>query len=252
MDTFFPKNRKLIIAVITVWTVLLLLFIAVVVNKISQSGRFSKQLTEKAESETILAGGENDTIRNLYKEKWWYEQQLAVSKSDSFSLGINLYDSIIQVQLKGTVLFQANILKHTPEQFFRNADEKLYRMLFEEVSRIDSSEANIPKKPIKKVIAPKVGDESKESKTDTLKEDFLVWHFFTDKNIEVLIYGVQQEIDSTSIKIESNLKVSRFDEGLNNPFKPQNTIPLVMWLNDQDAKSIYRALPHKSRVIIRD
>ena len=252
MDRFFHQNKKLAITIISVWVVLILLFVAVLMFRISQSNRFVNQLSENADSENILAGWDNDTIRNLYKEKWWYEQQLALAKTDSFSLGINLYDSIVQVQLKGTVLFQAKILKHSPGQFLRNADEKLYRMLFEENSRIDSNRANIPKKPIKKVTAPKIGDEAKTNKTDTTKENLLVWHFFTNKKIEVLIYGVQMESDTISMKIPNNLRAYRMEDGLKNPFKSKNKIILFLWINDQDIKSIYRALPENTRVIMRD
>ncbi len=252
MSKFFHRNKKLIIAAIISWAFLLLLFIAVLISRISQADRFVNQLSKNAETEIQLAGWENDTVRNLYKEKWWYEQQLLVAKSDSFSLGINLYDSIIQVQLKGTVLFQAKLLKYSPEQYFRNSDEKLYRMLFEETLRIDSSIANIPKKPIKKVIAPKVGDDAKENKTDSTKENLLVWHFYTDKEIEVLICGVQQETNSVSITITDNLQNYRMQEGLSNPFIPKKSIPVFLWLNDQDAKSIYRALPDNAKVIFRD
>lgn len=252
MSSFFQLERHLKFIAITVLTVLALLFSGLIINKLVQSQQIFNQLTENALNEKQLAGWENDTIRNLYKDKWWYEQQLAIAKSDSINLGINLYDSIIQVQLKGTVLFQAKILKHSPKQFFGNSDEKLYQMLFKESSRIDSCYANIPKKPIKKIVAPKVGTEVQPHKADSLKENQLVWHFVTNQAIKVSIYGVQENGDSTQKKIDAILPIHRISESLNNPLKPPKTIPLFLWITDQDAKAIYRALPDNAQVIFRD
>ena len=117
---------------------------------------------------------------------------------------------------------------------------------------MDSSYANIPKKPIKKVTAPKVGDEARENISDTIKEGPLVWHFFTENEIEVLIFGVQLYDDSTSYRIHNSLKTFRIEQGFYDPFKPEITIPLYLWLDDKDAKSLYRALPEEAKVIFRD
>ncbi len=198
--------------------------------------------------------GMNMKTQELYKEKWWLEQQLELAKSDSFSLGINLKDSTLQVQLKGTILFQARILKQKPQEFFSRANENIYRTILAETSKINYCEANIPKKPIKKVIAPQEGKEVVESKTDTLEVPRLSWHFITNVGVEVVINGVQQNPDSTysEIPVLKDMMTFRLNNRLHNPFGPKETMLLFLWLADPDAKAIYRALPEKSKVIFRD
>ena len=254
MKEFFNKNKKLVYGIISVWAILMLVFLAVLITSRKQVDKFADSISNTDDDKSILPGWNDEEIQNLYKEKWWLEQQLALAKSDSFSLGINLKDSIVQVQLKGTVLFQAKMLARKPEHSFSRVNEKVYRNLFDEISRIDSSSASIPKKPIKRVTAPKVGSEVPDTKTDTLKENRFYWHFITNKGVEVVINGVQQNQDSTysKIPVAKDIKSFRIGDGLKKPLQPLNTAPLFIWLNDQDAKAIYRALPEETKVIFRD
>lgn len=254
MKEFFKKNKKLLFGILAVWAMFLLLIVVMSIFSLVQSERFADRLFMTDGGENEFPGWNDEKTKNLIKEKWWLEQQLTLAKSESISLGINLKDSIVQVQLKGTVLFQAKILKQEPKQFFVLANEKVYRMLLAETSKIDSCRANIPKKPIKKVIAPLVGSEVSETKTDTLKENRLNWHFITNRGIEVVINGVLQNQDSTYSKIPviSDMMLFRLVGGFRKPFQPKNTALLYLWLDDQDAKAIYRALPDSAQVIFRD
>ncbi len=254
MKEFFNKNKKLVYGIISVWTFLILLFFVMLIVSRVQVDRFADSFLKTDDNKNILSGWNDKEIRNLYKEKWWLEQQLALAKSDSFGLAINLKDSIVQVQLNGTVLFQSKILIQKPEHSLSQMNEKVYRDLLAEISKTDSNNANIPKKPIKKVTAPKVGSEVPETKMDTLKESRLYWHFITNKGVEVIINGVQQNQDSTysKIPVAKDIMSFRIGDGLEQPSQPITTALVFLWLNDQDAKAIYRALPENTRVIFRD
>jgi len=151
-------------------------------------------------------------------------------------------------------LFQTKILKFEPEKFLSGTNENVYQMILIKNSGIDSSIANIPKKPIRKVIAPKTGTEVLENKPDTTKENLLNWHFLTNQGVEVLNNGVLRNDDDTNVKISthSDMMDYRLTKLLNNPFRHKRTIPLFLWLDDQDAKAIYRALLENPGFIFRD
>ena len=104
------------------------------------------------------------------------------------------------------------------------------------------------------MTAPKVGSDIPDIKTDTLKENILYWRFITNHGIEVIINGIQQNQDSTHLKIPlaKDLISFRIGDGFYKPFHKMETAPLFLWLDDQDAKAVYRALPQNAKVIFRD
>jgi len=140
---------------------------------------------------------EGEALR-LTKQVFWLEQKLELAKSDSISLAIDLSDSLVQIQLKGLDLFHAKILHQRPQNFLNPGNRKNRRHLAM-VSEIKSEVANVPKRPVKKVKAPKIGIPVSEdqTKTDTIPNPELIWQFTTENNIRVVITGVKMAPDST-------------------------------------------------------
>jgi hypothetical protein len=197
------------------------------------------------------AGWNIPEINQKKKEVQWVEQQLLLAKSDSLNLGINLADSIFQVQLKGTVLLQANILKQIPTHFIESPNYAAY-LDFTAISKIVEEQSNIIKRPVKKVQAPKNENELAAVKHDTIPDPLLKWQFVLDNKIEVVITGVGLNKDSL-IDIQYNNDILRYSvERLNKNWLPKTYIPtLYIWLNDKDAKAIYRAIPKNGKVIFK-
>lgn len=254
MKDFLKNYNKLIVLGVLAW---LILFVLLLVNSgfsLVKVNKFNATIQSK---ESKLHNGinwEGAELRNLYKEKLWLEQQLELAKSDSFSLGINLKDSIVQVQLKGTVLFQAKIVRQKPSGFFDSSDKETYLNYFAEISRIDSSVANFEKKPIKKVKAPSVGQEPESVKSDTMKNERLHWEFRTTHDIHVVIKGVWMKKDSTGFDVPFKKDVYgyRIRNGMKNTFSIDYNPVLFLWLNDNEAKAVYRALPDNPKCIFRN
>ncbi len=112
MRHFLLQHKKLVIIVGIVWGILLLLFAVRLILSFNSAGESAKRLNANHDVvEFAPTGWDEMEVRNLQKEIIWLEQQILLAKSDSFSIGINLRDSIVQVQLKGTVLFQSKIIK---------------------------------------------------------------------------------------------------------------------------------------------
>ncbi len=253
MNTFFQKYKKEFLIVVSVVALLLILFgvrVYFALNAVNiQSGQTEG---ENAVEKPDAALWQNDEAQHLQKEIYWLEQQLVLAKSDSISLGINLTDSVVQVQLKGTILFQSKIMDQRPKNFLPQLKEEPY-LSFAKIHRIQTESANIPKKPIKKVQAPKDESEVTDVKQDTIPEAALDWDFRVESNINVVIKGVAMDEDSL-FQLNTNKDVYRYQaNGIFNQILPENYTPtLYIWLNDKEAKAIYRALPERGKVIFRN
>ncbi|HSH19217.1 MAG TPA: hypothetical protein VLA03_02115, partial [Draconibacterium sp.] len=97
------------------------------------------------------------------------------------------------------------------------------------------------------------GTEKPVSKTDTTKAEPIQWIFTTSNQMQVVITGVQQSADSTFHASEGkDLFNYRLKNGFSSLFSKKYTATLYLWINDNDAKSIYRALPEQSKFIFRN
>lgn len=211
----------------------------------------SEKTLNFAETDVNDTGWNIPEVEQKKKEVHWMEQQLLLAKSDSLNLGINLADSTIQVQLKGTVLLQAIILKQLPAHFIEKPNYAAY-LDFTAISKIIDEQSTSVKRPVKKVQAPKNENEVKEVKHDTIPESPIIWKFTLDNEIEVVITGVGLGQDSL---LDMNFKndILRYNiEKLKNNLLPKAYMPtLYIWLDDKDAKAIYRAIPKNGRVVFK-
>lgn len=71
--------------------------------------------------------------------------------------------------------------------------------------------------------------------------------------LQIVINGVLPGPDST-LNVQKNKDVIayRFKHAFDNPFAKNYSPVLFLWLNDTDAKAIYRALPEKAKFIFRN
>jgi hypothetical protein len=191
-------------------------------------------------------------IQERKKEINWLERQLLLAKSDSLTLGISLNDSIVQVQLKGTVLVQAKMLKQHPAHFFESLNYGAYHD-FTKIATIVEEQSTIPKKPIKKVQAPKNENEVQEMKQDSIPDPLLVWQFSLNNRVNLIITGVGLSKDSVlDLQFNKNMYTYNYNN-LKKNLLPENYTPtLYIWLNDKDAKAIYRAIPEKGKVVFKN
>jgi hypothetical protein len=247
-NLFIKKGFFAVVALFLVLLVFLIIRLVFAVNASQQSSGF---LTK-----TMFANGSepydnaSETLQ-LTKQVFLLEQKLELAKSDSISLAIDLSDSLVQIQLEGLDLFHTKILHQHPRNFLNPGNLKTHRHLAM-VTEIESEVANVPKRPVKKVKAPKIGIPVSETKiqTDTIPNPELIWQFTTENNIRVVITGVKMALDST-FKFQPQkdlLQYKTFD--FLNEIIPEEYSPVVyLWVNDSEAKSIFRAVPEKGKVL---
>jgi hypothetical protein len=245
MKVFFQKYKRDFWIVVSVFVVLLVFLVTRVVMALN--------ITVPGDNRTEISvekHWQNPEVRNLQKEIYWLE--LTLAKSDSISLGIHLTNSLVQVQLKGTTLFQTKILKQNPTGFLLNLHEYAY-FNFAKINHIQNETANIPKKPVKKMHAPTKETEVAELKNDVLEEEVLTWSFLAGNNVKVVIHGVNAGRDTSYlIHTTRDIFAYRSAEFFQQMFPGDYSPTLFLWLDDNQAKAIYRALPEKGQVIFRN
>lgn len=211
----------------------------------------SEKTLNFAETDVNDAGWNIPEIKQKKKQLHWVEQQLLLAKSDSLNLGIDLTDSTVQVLLKGTVLLQANILKQYPEHFIESPNYAAY-LDFTAISKIVQEQSTSIKRPVKRVKAPKNESEVQKVEHDTVPEAPIIWQFVLNNNIEVVITGVGFGQDSL---LNMNFKndILKYNiEKIKTNWLPKTYMPtLYIWLDDKDAKAIYRAIPGNGRVVFK-
>lgn len=250
-DIFIKYKAGFIVTVV----VLVILSALTIVRFIKAENAVKLAIDEKilnfAETDVNDAGWNIPEIEQKKKEVHWMEQQLLLAKTDSLNLGINLADSTVLVQLKGTILLQADILKQIPENFIDSPNYAAY-LDFTAVSRIVQEQSTSVKRPVKKVQAPKNENEVKEVKHDTIPEAPIIWQFVLDNKIEVVITGVGLGQDSLLDMNFKNDIVKYNIEKLKKNWLPKTYMPtLYIWIDDKDAKAIYRAIPGNGRVVFK-
>jgi hypothetical protein len=250
-DIFIKYKAGLILAI----SVLVILSVFTIVRFIKAENAVKLAISEKtlnfAETDVNDAGWNIPEIEQKKKQLHWVEQQLLLAKSDSLSLGIDLTDSTVQVLLKGTVLLQSDILKQFPEHFIESPNYAAY-LDFTDISKIVQEQSTSIKRPIKRVKAPKNESEVQKVEHDTVPEAPIIWQFVLNNNSEVVITGVGLGQDSL---LNMNFKndILKYNiERLKTNWLPKTYMPtLYIWLDDKDAKAIYRAIPGNGRVVFK-
>jgi hypothetical protein len=235
-------------------TVTILVLVLLVVQLVNSTRSVNASLEEiNANMEVFGPGGWNDVeIRQLKKDILWYEQLLDLAKHDSISLVINLNDSVVQISLRGLDLMQTKILRQSPSNFLAAADEATW-MHFGKISPINNETAGIPKRQVKKVVAFASAGNNHELPDDPAHNNPLKWNFTTAGNMGVVITGVQTSADSSYVlHAWTDLMKYRMGEFLKDPFPQVYTPTLYIWLDDRDAKAIYKAVSSKGNVLFRN
>ena len=248
----FQRNKRLLEITALVCTVFLLLFMIRFAASLNLVDKAAESIYIEANKVPVGVQNNREVIE-LKKDISWFEQQIILSESDSFSLGINLHDSVVQVQLKGTVLFQSRILKQYPDDFIKHISQSSYFYLFGKPATIVHEMANIPKKPIKKVTLVKTISEQSKTVQDSLIDVSLRWQFYLNNNMPVIISGVRIQQDS-SHTIKVRREIFNYRMGKMHHFTLTKTYfpPLFLWLDDQDARAVFHALPANARVVFRN
>lgn len=237
--------------IISIMTGLLMIYIVIRLIFAIGTGKSSSRVwkTEPEANQEYAAGWSDPEARELIKQILRLEQKQILAEFDSITLAINLSEQMVRIQLKGVELFHADVISQHPRNFFTEAGPDTYRRLTQ-ASAIVWEEANLPKKPIRRIEAPANGEARKDADHKEIREKPLTWSFITSNNLKIVISGVKSAADSLpKYQPEKMLWLRAAEEARTGQFSKTYIPTLFLRLNDNDAKTIYRALPEKGLVL---
>jgi hypothetical protein len=255
MKEFIKKYRKTIILGLILLCILFIVLLVEIVIAVKQVAENTDSIAETSAVQDEKADyWEDISARNLYKNINWIENQLLLSKSDSISLGVNLADSTFRVQLKGTVLFQTKILHKYPVDFLKDIDSNQYFRMFGKPFPIEREDASILKKTIKNMKPGAQNDTTGVNKTDEPEKDTrFIWEFEVSNQLKIIVFGVTPGIDSVfTVNQGKDVRAIQWENVFSEERKKPYVPILYVWLKEQDAKAVFRALPPNGRIIIKN
>ncbi|MFA5418030.1 MAG: hypothetical protein WC341_06185 [Bacteroidales bacterium] len=245
-----PYNRPIVIGLIVFALVIVLLIADLIFSVTSVNRMVNLVKSDTTENSLGIKNWDNPIQQALLKDKYWIENQIAVSRDDSMSLGINMDDSTIQLQFKGLALIKSKIARSYPQELLSVLDANNYAMFFGNPLSIKQSMASIAKRPFRKVKVSADGITQAVDSVTHNKSPFS-WSFVTNNNIRFVINGFISDSLRTEPSYRQDVFYFRLAEKTRHLFGFY-TPTLFIWMNDKEAEAIYRALPKNARVIVRN
>lgn len=246
----------------TIWIVsgLFLLFsiIYTVTNIISINHKI-KEINTQYTSESPMPGNELPGVFNMRKESAFWQSRLAMAKSDSICLTIDLAESMVYLELQGVTVHSAPIRHYRKSDLFESLKPEALLNLIGSPSNVVSHEGTVSKEPIKLKKAPKDTAEfnalvAKEAKDAAGKKgEELPVYYELQLNNGMQISFVEEEADGwLSFYLKQKIEILEKNSKQLTRFKlPEYTPGILIEMSREDATSIFRGIPEKASVALR-
>lgn len=200
-----------------------------------------------------------DSLLYLAEEKSFLNSKILMSEYDSICLFINIPDSVLDISFKGLVLHSTPLRNLKIPAFISGIDPQLIIAMTSGPVRVIQSDASIVHEPIVVKKAPKDTIEAAlmVSTPDTVNRDAVSFHYLLENGISIrFIQDSLKDVNESKIlrsfthrhrfnRLWSDLKYTlRFKVP---PYNPE----IIIRLPEEDAKTIYRAMPKKGQVVLR-
>ena len=191
-------------------------------------------------------------------EKAFLSSQVAMASTDSIGLLINLPDSVIQLLIKGVPVRSVSISGYDKSPFFSRVNQEALSSMLSSPLTITGMHATFKKDPVNVKIAPRDTSEVQViDKPDTTDFEAVFYTFDTDQHIR---FFFEQEEDTIFIdrlarfffdlkdragNVYSNLRAVAL-------LKAPVYVPYIkIRLPKAEAKIIYRAIPRKGLIVLK-
>lgn len=195
---------------------------------------------------------------SLFRVKTHKEALLSLSASDSIGLVINLQDSAAILCFRGVAIHTSRIRQIQADEILKDMELAVYCYLFSTSKWAEATYSSVVKEPIIIKQAPKDTIEAANSVylPDTLKKEPAFITFLLDNQVRLNIEQIERSGDEIR-KIQRayffRQKYNEFGQNIRNIFSLKNppyTPKLRIVLTGEDVRTIYRALPHRARIVI--
>lgn len=202
---------------------------------------------------------ENPDLFELYKEKIFLESRIAMAKTNTIGLVVDLKDSTVDIEIGGIKLHSTQISRYRVSSTFSRIDNKAFIGLFSKPMTTVSNSATFVKEPIVVKKAPKDTIEAAKQATApdsvrtgpayvalTLDHDICLSLYQENKrSVWAMLYG---------FVFRSGMRFRQSGEAFAGAatFKIPDYRPEIrVFIPKKDLITIYRALPDDARVIIK-
>lgn len=200
---------------------------------------------------------EDRALFDLAKTKAAMDAQLKMAVKDTFGIMVNLADSTMSLMFKGINVHSAKIYDYQKDPFFDALHPLAYVKLFSKPLRTYLEYSTIVKEPIIVKKAPKDTIEAIQNaySPDTLIQNPTYMRLELENNIHLLL--VQKHFETKEEKeVEREYKRDmrqrrRHDvlRSLTHPGEANYTPQMVLFLDPEELRSTYRAVPEDVLVI---
>ena len=202
---------------------------------------------------------ENPALIDLYKEKVFLESRLAMAKTNTIGLVVDLQDSILDIEIGGIKLHSTEISKYRVSRTFSKIDNKAFIGLFSKPMTTIRNSATFVKEPIVVKKAPRDTIEAAKQATvpDSIKTGPAFVALTLDYNIRLSLYQENKRSVWAMLYgfvFRSGMRFRQAGETVKGAvtFKTPDYIPEIrVFIPKKDLITIYRALPVDTRVIIK-
>jgi len=225
-------------------------------EKFLQNPTLTSHESENSEDELRLS----HKINALEIEKRFLQSQLEMAKSDTFSLSLDLVDSVLNLYIKGVVIRQCKIHEFRISKAFHYFGRKnILRSYFSTPFVMEGDLATIPQIPIRVIHAPQDTTEAYEraSKDIRLEKTDIYFTMHFNKNLVIQIEQMERPTLKGSIKRKFYNFRRRCYSTIQffKAFVLFKSPPHRMWINlkisQADSKAIYRFVRENMRLTLR-
>jgi len=202
---------------------------------------------------------ENPDLFELYREKIFLESRIAMAKTNTIGLVVNLQDSTLDIEIGGIKLHNTQIRKYRVSKTFGNIDNKAFIGLFSKPMTTVRNSGTFVKEPIVVKKAPKDTIEAAEQATapDSIKTGPAYVALTLDYNIRLSLYQENKRSVWAMLYgfiFRSGLRFRQAGEAVRGAatFRIPDYRPEIrVFIPKKDLITIYRALPVDTRVVIK-
>ncbi len=202
---------------------------------------------------------ENPALFELYREKAFLESRLAMAKTNTIGLVVDLQDSILDIEIGGIKLHSTQISKYRVSRTFSRINNKAFIGLFSKPVTTIRNSGTFVKEPIVVKKAPKDTIEAAKQATvpDSIKTGPAFVALTLDYNIRLSLYQENKRSVWTMLYgfiFRSGLRFRKAGEAARGAVTfriPDYRPEIRVFIPKKDLITIYRALPVDTRVVIK-
>ena len=267
---WFVRNRRIqvIFFILTLALPVFLIIYGIVLPVKNYKPSPSSSITPAGSNDTVATGSislddyqlaEVKKIIQKENEKAFQQNRLTLAEKDSIYMVLDVPDSLLILEIKGVTVKKTRILKlEISNRFALISHENMLPWIAEPFT-LEHDLSTIPKSPIVVKQAPKDTIEAAKMSSKPAPPDStnVFYTLYFNRNLVLEIEQIDPLEAGATEKVENYRKIKR-NESTRSVFqmlkKPQQTDqPMLIKLvvSEVEARAIYRAVPTKSRLILK-